>query len=126
MPAIPYRKTATSTGPWDGPKEEAALDGNLSAAALAQSYAWRRDGVDPTTKAAYALVHHETVGGKAGPANMAGCRAALQRLGQVKPAIPADEVSATRAHMVKHLSDGQASAHSILNDAIRKAAGHGD
>lgn len=121
MPAIPYRKAATSNAAWDGPAQEAALASTLDAATLRQEYAFERGIAPGTEKREYALPHHEAVGGKPGPANVKACRECLRRAEAIKPALTASERAGVRAHLVKHLSDALGAGNEQINGAIRAA-----
>jgi hypothetical protein len=123
VPAIPYVKTPVTNGPWDGPAQKAALRNDLSPSDLSMSFAYRRPGTEGDTKEAYALIHHETVDGKVGPASMAGCRECLQRSLQVRPPLTPTEMEGVRAHLVAHLSDGVRAGNDKINEAVRVAAG---
>lgn len=106
MPAIPYSKTATSSGAWDGPAAEKKVGANQSD--LRALHAWVDPQGDPNTKGAYALPHHEIgADGHPAAANTVACSAAIGVLngGRGGSRIPAADRQAVYSHLAHHLKD---------------------
>ncbi|MGH9167379.1 MAG: HK97 family phage prohead protease [Acidimicrobiia bacterium] len=118
--AIPPHSTDVLDEPWDGPGEVAKIPNDAGAAALRKMYAWVDPDLDPETKAAYKLPHHQVTDGVPGAANVAGVRNALSRLPQ--SGIPQSDHEAVRRHLQRHLDDfaeSQEQALPLLPGAAR-------
>ncbi len=112
MPANPIHHTDTVDTPWDGPAEEARLSTPVTKARGNGMYAWHDPAGDdgdgdgyPDAKADSKFPHHMVdADGNPGLANMAGCRAIMQRLDQAD--IPAADDAEVKAHAQSHMDDG--------------------
>lgn len=104
--AIPYKKTETSEGSWDG----GAMWKNCPAAAapLAAACAWVDPNADENTKAAYKFIHHFVDGdGNVGAASVTACRMGIGVLngGRGGTTIPDADREGVYNHLAKHLTD---------------------
>lgn len=104
----PSHSTATVDTTWDGGANEKRLPVPVPVAKVRQMYGWydsEQADSDGLPKTACKLPHHEVdADGNPGAANLAGCRNALSRLPQSD--IPESDHDAVRAHLNKHLDDG--------------------
>lgn len=106
--AIASHSTATSEGPWDGPKNEANLKKDQPATYYRQAYAWIDPEKDPKTKAAYKFINHEvSADGKIGAANLQACSTGIAVLNGARggTTIPAADKKGVWNHLAKHLRD---------------------
>lgn len=108
MGAIGAHKTATSTGGWDGPANEARLKSGESAAYYRRAYAWQDPDGDETVKSTYRFVHHEVSGdGTPGAANVRACQTGIGVLngGRGGSTIPSGDRRGVYNHLAAHLRD---------------------
>lgn len=108
MPAIAPHGTATSTGSWDGPANEARLKSDQDAAYYKRAFAWYDSAGDPKKKGTYKFPHHEVSGGgDIGAANVKACVAIIGALngGRGGAKIPSADRAGVHAHAAKHLKD---------------------
>lgn len=98
--ATPVHDTDVVDRPWDGPATVAALEA-VDVAIGNAMFAWRDPDLDPTTKQAWKLPHHELVDGRPGPANLRAVRNALARLSQSD--IPRADWPGVERHLRRHL-----------------------
>jgi uncharacterized protein len=113
MGAIAIHHTATSTGAWDGPANEARLKLDGTEAYHRSAFAWQDPAGDPTTKAAWKFVHHEVgADGSVGAANLKACSSGIGILngGRQGTTIPATDRRGVHAHLAAHLADAQLEA----------------
>jgi signal peptide peptidase SppA len=111
MPANPIHHGPTVDVPWDGPAEEAKLASPVTKARGNGMYAWHdASGADgdgdgyPDAKADSKFPHHMVdAQGEPGDANVAGCRAINQRVGQ--SSIPIADQADVSAHAQAHMDD---------------------
>jgi hypothetical protein len=106
--AIAAHGTGTSTGPWDGPANEARLSTDAGAATYRQAYAWNDPDGDADTKAAYKFIHHEIGdGGRVGAANVTACNTGIGVLngGRGGTVIPDADRRGVYNHLARHLRD---------------------
>jgi signal peptide peptidase SppA len=110
MPAIPPHKTATSDGPWDGPKAKKNLRQDADAAYYRSAYAFAKPGGDPKTKAGYSFIHHEvSSGGDVGAANIKACQTSIGVLngGRGGTVLKGGDRKGVYNHVAKHLRDAK-------------------
>ena len=100
--AHPVHRTGVVEATWDGPGAVAAAPTDREV--LWHMHALRDSGGDPDAKGSYHLPHHAPRMGS--PANLAGVRAALARLGQVQGVSDADRAGAER-HLRAHMAEAQ-------------------
>ncbi len=108
MGAIQAHKTATSTGAWDGPANEARLKSGESAAYYKRAYAWQDPEGDETVKSTYRFIHHEVSGdGAPGAANVRACQTGIGVLngGRGGSTIPSGDRRGVYNHLAGHLRD---------------------
>jgi hypothetical protein len=111
--AIGAHKTATSTGSWDGPANEARLRSGESEAYYRRAYAWRDPEGESDVKASYRFIHHEvSAGGEPGAANVTACRTGIAVLNGARlngarggTTIPAEDRPGVYGHLAAHLRD---------------------
>lgn len=106
MGAIASHSTATSTGAWDGPANEARLPS--ARGPLRAAHAWVDSVADPDTKGAYRFIHHfVSAGGTVGAASTVACSAGIAVLngGRGGTTIPAGDRAGVYAHLARHLRD---------------------
>ena len=106
--AIGSHSTATDTGTWDGPGNEANLSNDDGADEYRAAYAWADPDGDADTKAGYKFIHHFISStGTVGAASTVGCSAGIGVLngGRGGADIPDADVQGVYAHLAKHLSD---------------------
>lgn len=107
MPAIPYKKTGTTTDAWDGPA--AMKNVTPDKAHLRALCAWVDPDGDAEKKSAYKLPHHDVSSdGTVGAANLKACSAVIAVLngGRGGADIPEGDREAVYAHVSHHLKDG--------------------
>ena len=108
--AIASHYTATSTGTWDGPANEARLSNDAGAATYRKAYAWRDPEGDADAKASYKFIHHEVAAdGAVGAANMKACSATIAVLngGRGGTTIPEADHEGVHAHVATHMMDAE-------------------
>lgn len=110
MPAVPIHHTDTVDKSWDADENVKRLRSGESRSYYRKMYAWEypEDEVDPTTKSAYKLPHHEVdEDGEPGPANVRGCIAAIAALNGARGGvdIPDRDRKPTWRHVATHLED---------------------
>lgn len=106
MPAIPYSKTATSDGPWNGPQAMARLKNDK--ASLRAACAWVDPKGDPNAKGSYKFPYREVAAdGSVGPANLKACSAVIAVLngGRGGANIPASDCQGVYNAVAGHLRD---------------------
>lgn len=105
--AVPYKKTATDSGTWDGPGTKAEIPNDCGAAMMKQWFAWVDPEGDPDKKGSYKFIHHDCVDGKPGAANLKACSAGIAVLngGRGGTTIPDADRQAVYNHLAKHLED---------------------
>jgi HK97 family phage prohead protease len=106
--SIQATHTATSSGVWDGPDQEARLFADAGENTLRAAYAWVDPNADPKAKVNYRFLHHEIDGdGNVGAASVTACRAAIEVLNGRRPGttIPATERRGVYTHLATHLAD---------------------
>jgi capsid assembly protease len=106
-PIAPH-KTATTDGPWDGPKNKANLRNDGTEDYYRSAYAWQDPDGDATTKAAYKFIHHEVSdAGDVGAANTNGCSQGIAVLngGRGGTTIPSGDRQGVYDHLAKHIRD---------------------
>jgi len=106
--AIGAHKTATSTGSWDGPANEARLRSGESEAYYRRAYAWRDPEGESDVKASYRFIHHEvSADAEPGAANVTACRTGIAVLNGARggTTIPAEDRAGVYAHLAAHLRD---------------------
>jgi HK97 family phage prohead protease len=78
MPAIAYRKTDTSDGPWDAGENIKRIPNTCTEEELRQEYAWVDPEGNPDAKSSYKFPHHEVSdSGDVGAANIKACQSAI-------------------------------------------------
>lgn len=105
MPAIPYKKTATTDGAWDAGANVKNLP--QSKAALRAAHAWVDPDGDPDTKGSYKFPHHEVHGnGVVSAANINACSAIIGALngGRGGADIPDADRQGVYNHAAGHLN----------------------
>ena len=105
---IPAHGAPTSTSSWSGPRAEAGLRDDATAAVLRRAFAWVDPDGDPRTKAAYKFIHHEV--GSDGTPGAASVRACVSGIGVLNgarrgAAIPARDRRGVHRHLARHLRD---------------------
>lgn len=107
MPAIPYKKSATTDVAWDAGANEARLkDGDK--AAYRDMYAWVDPKGDPATKSAYKFPHHiVSANGTVGAADLVACSAVIASLngGRGGTSIPSADRKNVYNAVAHHLRD---------------------
>lgn len=106
--AIGVHHTPTSTGGWDGPKNEANLKNDGSADYYRKAYAWVDPEGDPEKKSSYKFIHHEVSSdGEIGPANIKACQTGIAVLNGARGGakIPTSDRRGVYNHLAAHLRD---------------------
>lgn len=109
MPAIPPHDTPVVDAPWDAGKNVGAIPNDAGQAVLRRMYTFVTAGADPDLKGSYSLPHHEVTDGKPGAANVNGCRNAMGRMMQMKPALSPADQAGCRRHLQTHIDAYNAS-----------------
>jgi hypothetical protein len=124
--AIASHSTATDTGSWDGPANEANLDNGDGAAEYRAAYAWIDPDADADTKAAYRFIHHMvSATGSVGAASTVACSTGIGVLngGRGGTSIPDADVQGVYNHLAKHLTDSGATPPELAAAAPAAPAG---
>lgn len=106
--AIASHKTSISDSAWDGPKNEANLKTDGSAAYYRKAFAWQDPDADSETKAAYKFIHHEvSSNGSVGAANIKACQTGIGVLNGARGGtnIPSGDKKGVWNHLASHLRD---------------------
>lgn len=107
--AIGVHHTATDSGVWDGPANEARVRSGESENYYRRIYAWLDPDGDPKTKSAWRFIHHLVDGdGNPGPANLRACSTGIGVLNGARggTTIPDADRRGVYNHLAAHLRDG--------------------
>jgi hypothetical protein len=123
MPAIGPHRTDVRDGEWDGPEMRRRLRLSEEEEYYRKAFAWVDPELDPTTKTAYAFIHHYvTMGGDIGAAAVRGCIAAIavlngSRVGRqgVRQARWFGDREGIYRHLAAHLRDAGVEPPELLD-----------
>jgi|GEM_PF-1319874 len=127
--AIASHSTATSTGAWDGPANEARARSGENAAYYRRIFAWADPEGDPTVKATYKFVHHEVdADGNPGAANVRGCQTGIGVLngGRGGTTIPDADRQGVWNHLARHLRDADVEPPELKSGGAEERRGGGE
>lgn len=130
--AVGVHHTATSTGSWDGPANEARLDSPMPLSRARAAYAWFDSGrVDngQIVKDACRFVHHEvSADGTPGAANLTACSSGIGILngGRGGTTIPASDRQGVYNHLAAHLRDAGRTPPDLTASAVIASGGPAD